>query len=91
MERGHLTQHEQLDKRKKGISIKATTLKIQEEKPYDDDSDSSEIDDETIALIVIKFSKFLKKMKGAFIRLKQKESGDSTKKGKNTKKNITFL
>ncbi|KAF1863095.1 hypothetical protein Lal_00041082 [Lupinus albus] len=57
----HFTQHEESDKRKKGFSFKAMTLKIQEETPYNDDFDLSKIDDETMTLLVNEFNKFLKK------------------------------
>ncbi|KAF1892971.1 hypothetical protein Lal_00009360 [Lupinus albus] len=63
MELGRLILHEESDEKKKGISLKATTLnaKVQEEKSYDEESDSSNIKGETMALLVNKFSKFLKK------------------------------
>ncbi|KAF1877392.1 hypothetical protein Lal_00016219 [Lupinus albus] len=74
MELGHLTLHEESDKKKKGISLKATTsnARTQEEKSYDEDSDSSNIGDETMTLIVNKFSKFLKK-KGTFRKFQHKK------------------
>ncbi|KAF1871898.1 hypothetical protein Lal_00012115 [Lupinus albus] len=66
MELRRLTLHEESNKKKKGISLKATTSKVrtQEEKSHDKDIGSSDID-ETMALLVNKFSKFFKK-KGAF-------------------------
>ncbi|KAF1879796.1 hypothetical protein Lal_00039666, partial [Lupinus albus] len=56
--------------------------------PYDEGSDSSNTNEETMVLLVNKFIKFLKKIK-AFRKFQRKESIDSTKKGKNTKENIT--
>ncbi|KAF1870643.1 hypothetical protein Lal_00026073 [Lupinus albus] len=63
MELGRFTQHEELDKNKKYIYLKATTshAKVQEETSYDEDSDSSDIDDEAMALLMNKFSKLLRK------------------------------
>ncbi|KAF1863007.1 hypothetical protein Lal_00018851 [Lupinus albus] len=67
MELGCLTLYEESNKKKKRISLKATTSnpKVQEEKSFEEQFDLSDIDDETMTLLVNKFCKFLKK-KGAF-------------------------
>ncbi|KAF1864893.1 hypothetical protein Lal_00031857 [Lupinus albus] len=68
MELDRLTQDEESYKKNKGISLKATShAKVQEETPYDEYFDSSDIDDETMAILVNIFSKFLRK-KGVFRR-----------------------
>ncbi|KAF1883584.1 hypothetical protein Lal_00043270 [Lupinus albus] len=46
------------DKRKKGISLKASTSQDQED--GDDDESDSDIDTETMTLLVRKFNKFLR-------------------------------
>ncbi|KAF1889576.1 hypothetical protein Lal_00024903 [Lupinus albus] len=71
-----------------GQNATTSQAKVQEEIPYDEDFDSYDIDDETMTLLVNKFSKFLRK-KGALRRFQQKEPRDSTKKGKNAKDKIT--
>ncbi|KAF1858883.1 hypothetical protein Lal_00043018 [Lupinus albus] len=59
MELGRLTMHDDSDRKKKNITLKATTSKSKEEK--DDDESDSDLDDETMNLLVRKFSKFIKK------------------------------
>ncbi|KAF1885915.1 hypothetical protein Lal_00032247, partial [Lupinus albus] len=51
MELGRLTLNEELDKRKKGISLKASTSQDQEDK--DDYESDSEIDTETMTLLKV--------------------------------------
>ncbi|KAF1866172.1 hypothetical protein Lal_00031476 [Lupinus albus] len=50
MELGRLTMHEDSDRKKKNITLKATTSKSKEEK--DDDESDSDLDDETMNLLV---------------------------------------
>jgi len=88
MELGRLNMHEESDKRKKGISLKSTTtkmLKTIEELSQDENSDS-DFDDETMGLLVKKFSKFLKR-RNAFNR-KDKNQNEGTYKGKTPKDKI---
>ncbi|KAF1893034.1 hypothetical protein Lal_00024154 [Lupinus albus] len=82
MELGRLTLHEELDKRKKGISLKASTSQDQEDK--DDDESDSEIDTKTMTLLVRKFNKFIKN-RGSSKRFPKKETRNSTFKHKNSK------
>ncbi|KAF1895703.1 hypothetical protein Lal_00037819 [Lupinus albus] len=82
MELGRLTLHAKSDKRKKGISLKASTSQNQEER-FDDDSDF-ELDDETMMLLVQKFRKFLKR-KGELKQFQKKEANGSTRKVENDK------
>ncbi|KAF1872093.1 hypothetical protein Lal_00012314 [Lupinus albus] len=62
MEFGCLKLLEESDKKSKGISLKATisNAKVKEEKS-NEEYDSSDIDDETMILLVNKFKKILKK------------------------------
>ncbi|KAF1888318.1 hypothetical protein Lal_00043187 [Lupinus albus] len=86
MELGRLTMHEDSDRKKKNITLKATTSKSKEEK--DDDESDSDLDDETMNLLVRKFSKFIKR-KGGFKKFQKKEAKESTNKGKNNKDHFT--
>ncbi|KAF1868223.1 hypothetical protein Lal_00018743 [Lupinus albus] len=81
IELGRLTLHEESDKKKKGISIKATisNTKVQEHKSNEEEYDSSDIANETMTLLVNKFSKFLKN-KGGFIKFQRRDTRDSTKR-----------
>ncbi|KAF1856800.1 hypothetical protein Lal_00013057, partial [Lupinus albus] len=86
MELGRLTMHEDSDRKKKNITLKATTSKSKEDK--DDDESDSDLDDETMNLLVRKFSKFIKR-KGGFKKFQKKEAKESTNKGKNNKDRFT--
>ncbi|KAF1878141.1 hypothetical protein Lal_00049309 [Lupinus albus] len=86
MELGRLTMHEDSDRKKKNITLKATTSKSKEEK--DDDESDSDLDDETMNLLVRKFSKFIKR-KGGFKKFQKKEAKESINKGKNNKDRFT--
>ncbi|KAF1862569.1 hypothetical protein Lal_00014109 [Lupinus albus] len=83
---GCLSLNEELDKKNKVISIKATTsnTKVKKEKSNKEESYSSNIDDETMTLLVNKFSKFQNK-KGGFIKFQRRDTRDSTK-GASTQK-----
>ena len=59
LELSRLQQHEESDKKKKSIALKATSNPIQDEDDYD--SDSTELNEENLTLLVKKFGKFLKK------------------------------
>ncbi|KAF1858816.1 hypothetical protein Lal_00027067 [Lupinus albus] len=82
MELGRLTLHEESDKHKKGITLKASTSQDQEDR--DDDESDSKIDTETMTLLVRKFNKFFKK-KGSSNRFHRKETRNPTFKNKNSK------
>ncbi|KAF1888958.1 hypothetical protein Lal_00036545 [Lupinus albus] len=71
MELEHLTLHEESDKRKKGLSLKASTSLMQEE--GGEENSYSEIDNETMTLLVRKLSKFLKR-KGGVKQFQKKET-----------------
>ncbi|KAF1883526.1 hypothetical protein Lal_00016872 [Lupinus albus] len=66
--------------------LKATTSKSKEDK--DDDESDSDLDDETMNLLVRKFSKFIKRKRG-FKKFQKKEAKESTNKGKNNKDRFT--
>ena len=74
MELGRLTLHEESDKNKKSISFKATTTsaKSQDKSCDDDESDLSNEDEETMNLLVSKFSKFLRR-KGGFKKFQKRD------------------
>ncbi|XP_019423045.1 PREDICTED: zinc finger CCHC-type and RNA-binding motif-containing protein 1-like [Lupinus angustifolius] len=78
--------NEEIDRKKKGISLKATPLQEQEEK--DDEDSDYDLDDETLTLLIRKFGKFLKN-KGGFKRFQKKEVKDSIRKGKVPKDRLT--
>ena len=59
LELSRLQQHEENDKKKKSIALKATSTPIQDED--DDNFDSIELNEENLTLLVKKFGKFLKK------------------------------
>jgi IS30 family transposase len=59
LELSRLQQHEESDKKKKSIALKATSTPVNDEE--DDDSDSTELNEENLTLLVKKFGKFLKK------------------------------
>ncbi|KAF1877731.1 hypothetical protein Lal_00038040 [Lupinus albus] len=62
-------------------------LQSQEER-YDEEDYDLDINDETMSLIVRKFSKFIKKRRG-LQRFPRKEARDSVKKSKNPKDRFT--
>ncbi|KAF1863132.1 hypothetical protein Lal_00037387 [Lupinus albus] len=82
MELGRLTMHEDSDRKKKNITLKATTSKSKEDK--DDDESDSDLDDETMNLLVRKFSKFIKR-KGGFKKFQKKERKSQPTKARTTK------
>ncbi|KAF1866160.1 hypothetical protein Lal_00031464 [Lupinus albus] len=73
MELECLTLHEESYKRKKGISLKASTSQDQEE--GDEEDSDSDIDNETMTLL----------RKGSIKRFQKRESRNPTFKGKNPK------
>ncbi|KAF1889016.1 hypothetical protein Lal_00042985 [Lupinus albus] len=87
MELECLKLHEQMDKNIQRISFKATSSHLRRQKVrIDHDESDSEIDDETISLLVNKFRKFLRK-KGGFRKFRKEDAKDSIKKSKYPKEN----
>ncbi|KAE9605121.1 hypothetical protein Lalb_Chr10g0093881 [Lupinus albus] len=57
-----LTLHEDSEKKKNGISLKATTSQSQEER-YDEEDSHSDIDDETMSILVKNSASFSRRKK----------------------------
>ncbi|KAF1883438.1 hypothetical protein Lal_00042196 [Lupinus albus] len=91
MKLGCLTLHEESNKKKKGISLIATTsnTKVHEEKSNEEESDSYDIDDETMTVLVNIYNKFLKK-KGELRKFQRRDTKDSTERSKYSNDKITF-